>query len=198
MVCSFLEIYLDQIRDLGRAYMADRYVQQGRANNNVIPVDGHTIDNNNFGGGPIRSGGFGKRPMSATGVSSQRRPLSAAGNLNNSTLVRPSSAVGNLGNFSIMGGAGAGVCGGSVNARREAELNDLSSWAKTDLEIHETPEGNVFIKDLTLIPVKNIQEVLDVINLGVHLRETHQTSINQTSSRSHTVFLFINSRSHTV
>ena len=67
----------------------------------------------------------------------------------------------------------------------------IENWARTDLEIHETPEGQVFVKDLTLIPVKNIQEVMDVINLGVNLRETHQTSVNQVSSRSHTVFWFL-------
>ena len=65
---------------------------------------------------------------------------------------------------------------------------DLSNWANTDLEIHETAEGQVFIKDLTLVPVKNIQEVMDVVNLGVSLRETHTTHMNTVSSRSHTIF----------
>jgi hypothetical protein len=41
---------------------------------------------------------------------------------------------------------------------------------------------------LTLVPVKNITEVLDVVNLGVGLRQTHETRMNATSSRSHTIF----------
>lgn len=44
------------------------------------------------------------------------------------------------------------------------------------------------MKDLTLIPIRTMQEVVDVINLGVSLRETHSTNLNATSSRSHTVF----------
>lgn len=35
MVCSFLEIYLDQIRDLGRAYLADRKTQKENQNSST-------------------------------------------------------------------------------------------------------------------------------------------------------------------
>jgi hypothetical protein len=115
--------------------------------------------------GAIRTGG--KRPVSASGALGNRRPLSA------NTANRPTSA--GIAGFDQRAAGGSVPVGG-------VDIPD------TDLEIHETPEGQVYIKDLTLVPVKSIQEVVDVINLGVRLRETHQTQMNQTSSRSHTVF----------
>lgn len=57
-----------------------------------------------------------------------------------------------------------------------------------DLSIHESPQGLVYVEDLTLIPVTKIQEVLDVVNLGVQMRATHETRLNARSSRSHTIF----------
>ncbi|CAD7922816.1 unnamed protein product [Amoebophrya sp. A25] len=153
MVCSFLEVYLDQIRDLGRAYMSDRSRSKG--------------SNASAGSsGPIRTGGASKRPTSATPAGRNgSRPGSA---------VRPSSAV------VANSGPDFGMAG-------DGQL-DLRGWANQDLEIHETPEGQVFVKDLTLVPVRTIQEVMDVVNLGLHLRETHGTHMNASSSRSHTVF----------
>ena len=35
----------------------------------------------------------------------------------------------------------------------------LARFENQDLEIHEAPNGHVFVKDLTLVPVKNITEV---------------------------------------
>ncbi len=62
------------------------------------------------------------------------------------------------------------------------------SFHHQDLQIHETEKGQVFVKDLTLVPVKSIQEVMQVINMGVAMRQTHETAMNANSSRSHTVF----------
>lgn len=62
---------------------------------------------------------------------------------------------------------------------------------KTDegLEIHEDYEGNVFVKDLTVIPVTKATEVLDIVERGFRLRATHGTKMNEHSSRSHAVFI---------
>lgn len=61
-------------------------------------------------------------------------------------------------------------------------------YLKQDLAIHESPQGMVYVEDLSLIPVSNIREVLDIANLGVQMRETHETRLNATSSRSHSIF----------
>lgn len=163
MVVSFLEIYLDQVRDLGKAYMADRQRQL-----ELVKEDdaGAPAAGGSGGRGPIRTGGLGKRPASAAATRS--RPTSAVG------AARPQSA-------SYFSGTNVGGGGGP----RES---GLENWSSSDLDIHESPEGQVYVKDLCLIPVRNIQEVMDVVNLGISLRETHATRVNATSSRSHTVF----------
>lgn len=35
------------------------------------------------------------------------------------------------------------------------------------------------IQDLSLIPVTNLEEVLEIISLGLKLRATHETKMNQ-------------------
>ncbi|CAM9275507.1 unnamed protein product [Ectocarpus sp. 8 AP-2014] len=62
------------------------------------------------------------------------------------------------------------------------------SYPSMDLKIHEDVQGNVFVKDLSLIPVTTLEEVLEIISLGLKVRATHETKMNQVSSRSHTVF----------
>ena len=52
-----------------------------------------------------------------------------------------------------------------------------------NLEIREDAEGNVFVKDLSLIPVTNVGEVMNVISMGLKLRATHETKMNQVSPR---------------
>ena len=61
-------------------------------------------------------------------------------------------------------------------------------WYELKEEIREDKDGNVFVKSLAKIPVKNSAEVLQVIDRGLRLRATESTSMNDTSSRSHTVF----------
>ncbi|CAD7951794.1 unnamed protein product [Amoebophrya sp. A120] len=173
MVCSFLEVYLDQIRDLGRAYLADRH-KQGK---DIVEGGGGSSSstaNAGFGGGSIRTGGASRRPTSA---SSTRGTTVQRANSNS----RPSSAHGAGGGGTIPDPFGIANIGNNPGAL-------LQNWHQQDLEIHETPEGQVFVKDLTLVPVRTIQEVIDVVNLGLQLRETHGTSMNAVSSRSHTVF----------
>ncbi|CAM9801550.1 unnamed protein product, partial [Choristocarpus tenellus] len=80
--------------------------------------------------------------------------------------------------------------------------NVWETYPSIDLKIHEDVQGNVFVKarakrkkikyDLSLIPVTTLEEVLDIINLGLKLRATHETRMNQARRRkfirSHTVF----------
>lgn len=69
-----------------------------------------------------------------------------------------------------------------------ASKDSSDLYLTQDLKIHETAEGLVYVEDLTLIPVSNIQEVLDVVNMGVRMRATYETRLNARSSRSHTIF----------
>jgi hypothetical protein len=58
------------------------------------------------------------------------------------------------------------------------------------LEIREDGKGAVYVKDLTILPVRSVDEVLGVIEHGFKLRATHGTKMNSVSSRSHTIFTF--------
>lgn len=82
--------------------------------------------------------------------------------------------------------------GGSVNSTSSTgvvmEPVYRDDYDAMNLEIHEDGEGNVFVKDLSLIPVTCVSEALNVLNKGINLRATHETKMNQVSSRSHTVF----------
>jgi hypothetical protein len=44
------------------------------------------------------------------------------------------------------------------------------------------------VQDLSVIPVTTLDEVMAIISAGVALRATYETSMNEVSSRSHTVF----------
>lgn len=57
-----------------------------------------------------------------------------------------------------------------------------------NLEIREDAFGNVFVKDLSVIPVTTPEEVITIVQMGFRLRATHETKMNAVSSRSHTVF----------
>lgn len=147
MVVSFVEIYLDQIRDLGRFY----------ANPNK---------------GEVFSPGQSARPSSAQ--ARPPRPQSASSQKPN----RPASA---------FAGSGADGRDGSPETARRS-LAGPDQYVNQDLTLHESPTGQVYVQGLTLVPVKNITEVLDVVNTGVEKRATYETRLNANSSRSHTVF----------
>ncbi|EGB06629.1 hypothetical protein AURANDRAFT_28941, partial [Aureococcus anophagefferens] len=54
--------------------------------------------------------------------------------------------------------------------------------------IREDKDGVVFVKGLAKLAVKSSADVLNIIDRGLRLRATESTSMNDTSSRSHTVF----------
>ena len=55
-------------------------------------------------------------------------------------------------------------------------------------EIREDAQGNVFVKGVARLPVTSSAEAMEIIERGLSLRATEATSMNDTSSRSHTVF----------
>jgi len=139
MVCSFLEIYIDQIRDLGKAYL----VEMG----------------NDSDGGPIISQ---KTSDLFENIAAKR------GNPYFAPAFRMRK---------------------SESAERLPGLKEVrAEYAQMNYEIREDTEGNVFVKDLSLIPVSSLEEVKQLIGMGLSVRATHETKMNSTSSRSHTVF----------
>lgn len=56
------------------------------------------------------------------------------------------------------------------------------------LELHENSNKGVFVKDLTIKTVKTVSEIDDFMNKGSSLRKVGATAMNDTSSRSHSIF----------
>ncbi|KAK6348947.1 Kinesin [Orbilia blumenaviensis] len=59
------------------------------------------------------------------------------------------------------------------------------------LKVRESPTDGPYIKDLTEVPVKSLQEVLKYLRLGDTSRSVAATKMNDMSSRSHAVFTLI-------
>jgi kinesin family protein 5 len=57
-----------------------------------------------------------------------------------------------------------------------------------DYEIFQTSEGYTYVKDLTILKISSVKHAMSIVNFGLRLRETHETCVNRTSSRSHTIF----------
>ena len=65
-------------------------------------------------------------------------------------------------------------------------LEEKRANAKKDLK--ENPQRGVFIKDLKMIPVKSVDEMFHILDLGNKNRSVSATKMNATSSRSHALF----------
>jgi kinesin family protein 2/24 len=55
------------------------------------------------------------------------------------------------------------------------------------LTIREDGNGEVQIVDLQEVTVRNVDELIQIINKGNSLRTTHATEVNDVSSRSHSI-----------
>lgn len=139
MVCSFLEIYNDQIRDLGKAYL----VAMGVENSTSSALYDKTSDIFESLAGKRGNPYFAPAFRRADNSEAQKRP---------------------------------GL----------KEVQD--EYNAMNYEIREDAEGNVFVKDLCMVPVSTIEEVMSIIAMGMRVRATHETKMNAFSSRSHTVF----------
>eukprot|EP00603_Paraphysomonas_imperforata_P008117 CAMPEP_0114430666 /NCGR_PEP_ID=MMETSP0103-20121206/10166_1 /TAXON_ID=37642 ORGANISM="Paraphysomonas imperforata, Strain PA2" /NCGR_SAMPLE_ID=MMETSP0103 /ASSEMBLY_ACC=CAM_ASM_000201 /LENGTH=1113 /DNA_ID=CAMNT_0001600135 /DNA_START=58 /DNA_END=3399 /DNA_ORIENTATION=+ len=139
--CTFLEIYNDSVRDLGKAYFT-----QKEANGKEEFINEKTSDLfNNINrnrSNPYFAPAFAKK-NSAGEDDFMKRP----------------------GLKQVMG-----------------------EYQSMNLQIHEDSQGNVFVKDLTSIPLTYMEEALEVVTMGIKVRATHETKMNNVSSRSHTVF----------
>ena len=64
------------------------------------------------------------------------------------------------------------------------------------LKIRESPTEGPYVKDLTEVPVRNINEILRYMANGDSSRTTASTKMNDTSSRSHAVFTIMLKQIH--
>ncbi|RPA78734.1 kinesin family protein [Ascobolus immersus RN42] len=60
-----------------------------------------------------------------------------------------------------------------------------------NLKVRESPTEGPYVKDLTEVQVRNIEEVMRYMRMGDASRTTASTKMNDTSSRSHAVFTLI-------
>lgn len=72
--------------------------------------------------------------------------------------------------------------------QHKKRLGLTAEYRSQNLEIREDAHGNVFVQDLSVIPVTTPEEVITIVQMGFRLRATHETKMNAVSSRSHTVF----------
>jgi len=69
------------------------------------------------------------------------------------------------------------------------EVRDLlGDDTKARLELHERPDGGVFVKDLSMHPVSSVRTCEKIMNKGWKNRSTGSTMMNSVSSRSHSIF----------
>ncbi|KAI0376656.1 P-loop containing nucleoside triphosphate hydrolase protein [Hypomontagnella monticulosa] len=64
------------------------------------------------------------------------------------------------------------------------------------LKIRESPTEGPYVKDLTEVPVRNLNEILRYMTAGDRSRTTASTKMNDTSSRSHAVFTIMLKQIH--
>jgi len=146
--CTFLEIYNDAVRDLGKAYL----VASGMGAQGTDFIHEKTSD---------LFHSISKKRQDSYYAPAFKRVLA------NSSLNSTAFA-------DLMNQPGL----------RSVQEEYLSMH----YDIREDGEGNVFVKDLSNIRISTIAEVMAVINMGLKVRATHETKMNNTSSRSHTVF----------
>jgi hypothetical protein len=149
--CSFLEIYNDSVRDLGKAYFLQKMAQE--------------------------AGGGGKEAFINEKTSDLFDNISR--NRSNPYFAPA---------FAKKNGTIPGEEKGDDFLKRPGLKQVMGEYQSMNLQIHEDSQGNVFVKDLTSIPLTFMEEALSVVNLGIKVRATHETKMNNVSSRSHTVF----------
>lgn len=69
------------------------------------------------------------------------------------------------------------------------DLLDPKHGSSRALELRESPESGVYVRDLTSCVCKSIKEIEDVMNIGNQARAVGATDMNEHSSRSHALFV---------
>jgi hypothetical protein len=162
---SFLEIYLDKIRDLGRAAAGALNFSPMSDDHLTMPMPGSIQPHGGNRGGGLdrtRSGG------ASLGGLSRAKSMRTSGDGTTAGSAPPGAQTATLAEVVAEGGA--------------------SDYDSQNLEIWETREGQTYVKDLYQLEVTSVHDVMAVLNAGYGLRRTNATNMNEVSSRSHTVF----------
>ncbi|KAM9798014.1 kinesin-like protein KIF3C [Neosynchiropus ocellatus] len=69
------------------------------------------------------------------------------------------------------------------------DLLDPNHGSARALDLRESPETGVYVRDLTSCVCKSIKEIEEVMNVGNQARAVGATDMNEHSSRSHALFL---------
>jgi hypothetical protein len=157
MVCSFLEIYNDTIRDLGKAYLVSMDGDKKEAMNQDKTSDIYD-----------RLAGRRGNPYFAPAFHSEKvtNKVGEVGKLVEERATKANELV----------------------SKRPGLEEVRNEFKEMNYDIREDMDGNVYVQDLTMVPIANLDEAMTMINVGVGVRATHETSMNANSSRSHTVF----------
>jgi kinesin family protein 3/17 len=68
-------------------------------------------------------------------------------------------------------------------------VSDLLRNEKKNLQIREDPKKGVYIEGVSEWAVVKPQEILELMKLGARSRAVAKTNMNESSSRSHAVFI---------
>lgn len=68
------------------------------------------------------------------------------------------------------------------------EIRDLLSPSNRKLEVRESPELGVYVKNLSGVTVESSEQALDIITNASRNRSSGSTNLNSQSSRSHAIF----------
>jgi kinesin family member 5 len=68
-------------------------------------------------------------------------------------------------------------------------IKDLLDTTKVNLQVKEDRQRGIYIKDLTERYIGSEEEVYEIMKIGNHNRKTASTTMNDTSSRSHSIFI---------
>ncbi|KAF0742393.1 hypothetical protein AaE_008619, partial [Aphanomyces astaci] len=167
LVVSFLEIYCDRIRDLGR-----EYVQYVLSTNRTVSLQQSSGSD------------WYLRNVRRCPISKIMKRTDSNARLDRNTI-------------HIVKSTKTQVSHGMTNrASTTKEVLNMTLFILENLEIHEDAQGMVYVKDLSMIEVSNREEVRRpesdcvnaIVQMGLTLRATHETKMNSVSSRSHTVF----------
>ncbi|CAE8703580.1 unnamed protein product, partial [Polarella glacialis] len=155
---SFLEVYMDQVRDLG--------------------FDPSPADESASEGEDVAEDEAGRRASRARTTSSGSLPEKPPGNRGSDAdaarlPMKQRSATTALA-FTAGKLAGSNAAGQYRPPR--------------GLEVRETPDGTVHVQGLAKLPAKDLDEVRRILDMGQARRSTATTAVNVQSSRSHTVF----------
>eukprot|EP00941_MAST-03F_sp_MAST-3F-sp1_P000835 g835.t1 len=78
----------------------------------------------------------------------------------------------------------------SVSTSDWFEMKSRTGFGFSEFKIQEEDSGRITIKDSQQIPIHGAREVEVILNMGFKMRATHETKMNATSSRSHTICIF--------